>query len=410
MKVLMIAPQPFFEPRGTPISIYQRLHGLSTLGHEVDLLTIHVGMDVDIPNVTIHRTMRIPFIKRVAIGPSPAKLFLDVLLFFKLFRMLLTSRYDVVHSHEEAAFFTMVLSRLFRLPHVYDMHSSLPKQLQNFEFGNARPFIKLFKVLEGAVLKSCSVALTVGADLEAHIDENYPETNHIRVENTAIHNSLPYDENESWKLRRRLGLEEDQFVVVYTGNFEKYQGVDLLLQAARQVLEEAPRLVLVLVGGKPEQIRARQAEVDEMGMAEYVIFTGTVSLTKSLLYLSIADALASPRTEGLSIPLKVYSYLYSGKPTLATNIYAHTQLLTDEIALLVAPTVEAYAEGLQRLYADPALGARLGENAAAFARENFSINSYLAKLEQAYLAASLSKSVEEIAVALTDGRIRSTVG
>ena len=39
MKILMVAPQPFFEPRGTPISVYQRLEALSALGHHIDLLT-----------------------------------------------------------------------------------------------------------------------------------------------------------------------------------------------------------------------------------------------------------------------------------------------------------------------------------------------------------------------------------
>lgn len=53
MKILMISPEPFFEPRGTPISVYQRLQALSALGYQVDLLTYHVGQDVDIPGLTI---------------------------------------------------------------------------------------------------------------------------------------------------------------------------------------------------------------------------------------------------------------------------------------------------------------------------------------------------------------------
>ena len=56
MKILMIAPQPFFEPRGTPISVRQRLTGLTMLGHQVDLATYHLGEDVDLPGLTIYRT------------------------------------------------------------------------------------------------------------------------------------------------------------------------------------------------------------------------------------------------------------------------------------------------------------------------------------------------------------------
>ncbi|MFW6062874.1 MAG: glycosyltransferase family 4 protein [Chloroflexota bacterium] len=409
MKILMIAPQPFFEPRGTPISIYQRLNGLSMLGHEVDLLTIHIGMDVDIPGVRIQRTMPISFIKNIPIGPSAAKLFLDILLFFKAFRVLLRNRYDAVHSHEEAAFFAMILAKIFRVPHVYDMHSSLPKQLENFKFGNGRFFIRLFKALEGAVMRSCGVAMSVGVDLEDYVKENYPTTNHIRVENTAVHNNIPVNEKKARQLRCDLGLDEDRFIVAYTGNFEQYQGIDLVLQAAQKLIEETPALAILLVGGNPEQIVQREAEVREMGLSEHVIFTGTVPLMDSLLYLHIADVLVSPRTEGLSIPLKIYSYLYAGKPTLATNIYAHTQLLTDDMAMLVDPTPQGVFDGLQQLISSAQLRHRLAENAYNFASETYSMDSYLAKLEEAYDSINVSTQVDELAPSVTKSKTRSAL-
>jgi len=47
--VLTIAPEPFLEPRGTPISMYHRVLGLTRLGHQVDLLTYHLGDSVELP-------------------------------------------------------------------------------------------------------------------------------------------------------------------------------------------------------------------------------------------------------------------------------------------------------------------------------------------------------------------------
>ena len=63
MRVLMLAPQPFLEPRGTPISVYQRVQGLASLGHRIDLVTYHLGRDVDIPGVTLHRIPRVPWLR-----------------------------------------------------------------------------------------------------------------------------------------------------------------------------------------------------------------------------------------------------------------------------------------------------------------------------------------------------------
>src|SRR6188472_365558 len=101
MRILMIAPEPFFEPRGTPFSEFHRIRALTTLGHTVDLATYPFGRDVEMAGLTIHRTMRPPFVSRVKIGPSWAKAPLDLFLAGTSLRLALTRKYDAVHSHEE---------------------------------------------------------------------------------------------------------------------------------------------------------------------------------------------------------------------------------------------------------------------------------------------------------------------
>ena len=78
MKALVIAPQPFFSPRGTPFSVYYRTLVTAELGVEVDLLTYGEGQDVDIPGVRIIRIPRFSFLGNAKVGPSVLKLFLDV--------------------------------------------------------------------------------------------------------------------------------------------------------------------------------------------------------------------------------------------------------------------------------------------------------------------------------------------
>jgi len=408
MRVLMVAPQPFFEPRGTPISVYQRLHALSELGYEVDLVTYHVGNDVVIPGVTIHRTPRLPLIKQVRIGPSLAKVPLDIMLFFKTLWLLLARRYDVIHSHEEAAFFSMVLAAVFRTKHLYDMHSSLPRQLQNSTFGNCRALVKVFEVLEGLALKTCDVVLTVGSDLEDYVLYVNRRANHLRIENIAIYGSdVTYEQVTVAKVRERLGVA-GKLAIVYTGNFERYQGLELLFESAQIVVREHPEVIFVMVGGKPEQVAAYQQRVRKMGLANHVTFTGIVALDESLRYLELAEILVSPRVEGLSIPLKIYSYLHSGKPMVATNIYAHRQILNGETAVVVDPNSGAYAKGLLQLIENPGLRAEIGRRAQAYAQQAFSREGYLSKLESAYLALKLCKRISEITESEVVGRAHST--
>src|SRR5690606_40741970 len=94
------------------------------------------------------RCLRPPFIRRIGIGPSWAKAPLDLALTFTAFRLALTRRYDAVHSHEEGGAIGLVLAPLLGVPHLYDMHSSLPQQITNFGHGNKRWLARLFAWLE----------------------------------------------------------------------------------------------------------------------------------------------------------------------------------------------------------------------------------------------------------------------
>src|SRR4029077_1244593 len=137
MHILMIAPEPFFEPRGTPFSEFHRIRALAALGHSVDLVTYPFGRDVELPGLRIHRCLRPPFISVVRIGPSWSKVPLDMALALTATRLALTRRDDAVHSHEEGGAIGVMLAWLLRVPHLYDMHSSLPQQVSNFGYARS---------------------------------------------------------------------------------------------------------------------------------------------------------------------------------------------------------------------------------------------------------------------------------
>jgi glycosyltransferase involved in cell wall biosynthesis len=390
MKILMIAPEPFFEPRGTPISILQRLRALSSLGYQVDLLTYHVGWDIHFPGLTIYRTPRLHFIREVKIGPSGAKLFLDVFLFLQAFWMLLTRRYDVLHSHEEASFFSMLLGVLFRVPHIYDMHSSLPRQLINYRYGYLKPAIKLFEFLERAVLHTAAAVITIDSELEEYIKQLNPAVNQVQIDNLPLNNQTqPVDPNAVTALRTRLAIDARR-AVVYTGTLEPYQGLELAIEGAAIVRNQIPDVIYIIVGGKPAQIASYKALARAHHVDELFIFTGNVMPDEAIIYLTLADVLISPRRGNTSIPLKIYSYLASGRPILATRTESHTRLLHDDLALLVEPTADAFAHGIIRLLTDHELQAHLQRNAYQFAATIQNDTEYVTKVSQVYQSLPVS--------------------
>ena len=149
----MLAPEPFFEPRGTPFSEYHRIKALGELGHHVDLVTYPIGRNVELPNLRIFRSLRPPFVRKVRIGPSFTKVVLDTLMVFTILRRALADRYDAIHSHEEMGLVGVWLAKWLGIPHLYDMHSSLPQQLSNFKYSQSsalRGFFHLGRRPDGA--------------------------------------------------------------------------------------------------------------------------------------------------------------------------------------------------------------------------------------------------------------------
>ena len=114
-------------------------------------------------------------------------------------------------------------------------------------------------------------------------------------------------------IRAELGIAPDQPVALYTGNFEKYQGIDLLMEAIPHVAKKLSTAKFVIVGGDDKEAEAYRARADKEGFGDFVIFTGKKPLDHMPAYYDLADVLLSPRLEGTNTPLKIYTYLATGK-------------------------------------------------------------------------------------------------
>jgi len=149
LKILMIAPTPFFADRGCHVRIYEELKILQQLGCEVLLSTYHNGRDVD--GVNIERIINIPWYKKLEAGPSWHKPFLDLLLLIKTFSVVRKFKPNIIHTHlHEGAFIGIFLCIYFKLPLVFDYQGSLTAEMEDHKFIKKDGIIfKAFKSLEG---------------------------------------------------------------------------------------------------------------------------------------------------------------------------------------------------------------------------------------------------------------------
>jgi len=386
VRILMIAPEPFFEPRGTPFSEFHRIRALTALGHEVDLVTYPFGQSVEMPGLRIFRSPKPPFLRGVKIGPSFAKLPLDALLACTALRRALSSRYDAVHSHEEAGFIGALLAAWLRVPHLYDMHSSLPQQLSNFAFSRSRVITRVFLALERFMIKRSRVVIVICPSLEDTVRTVDPAAHVVLIENAPGSAEAPATVAEAASVRRALGVGEDAPMVLYTGTFEAYQGLDLLFESMAIVSRARPDARLVLAGGKADQVAQARAQARMTGIDAVTIFAGERPAADIPSYLLAADLLVSPRSRGTNTPLKIYQYLRSGKAIVATRLLTHTQVLSDQTAILTAATPEEFAAGILTGLNDPARAAAIGRRAQELAESKYSYEAYLERTRQACAA------------------------
>ena len=382
----MIAPEPFFEPRGTPFSEFHRIRALTALGHQIDLVTYPFGQDVAMPGLRVFRSLRPPLVRGVNVGPSLAKIPLDALLTLTAIRRACAQRYDAVHSHEEGGLVGAVLAALLRVPHLYDMHSSLPQQLTNFAFSRSRIVRRLFLALERFMIRHSRVVVVICPSLEDTVRAIDPNAHTVLIENAPGSAEDWATPAQAEATRHALGVEASTPVVLYTGTFEAYQGLDLLFDAMAIVQRGNPghhTARLVLAGGKPEQVERARAQARAAGIEAVTIFAGERPASEIPAYLLASDVLVSPRSRGTNTPLKIYQYLRSGIPIVATRLLTHTQVLSDRTAILTGATAQEFADGILAALTDPARAATVGRQARELADTKYSYEAYLERTRQA---------------------------
>src|SRR5690606_15588184 len=226
------------------------------------------------------------------------------------------------------------------------------------------------------------VVITICQDLQDTVHEMGAGDRAVLIENVMGGDVEPTPGPGAAAVRAQWGLAPTQPLALYTGTFEKYQGLDLLLEASVLLGRTLPDARILVVGGTPEQVAAVEARARAAGAP--LVFTGQRPPHEVPHFVDACDVLVSPRISGTNTPLKIYSYLRSGRPIVATDLRTHTQVLSPDTAMLVQPTPEGLADGLQRTLTDAGLRERLAGNAARLADDRYSRASYIARTRRAY--------------------------
>jgi len=380
-RILAVAPQPFYQDRGTPIALRQVLQAASELGYQVDLLTLPVGSEVHLPGLRTFRTGNPFAIRSVPIGLSLPKLALDVSLVGALHKRLARETYTCIHALEEAAWPALALARRHRIPLLYDMQSSLPEQLLAYAPARVPPIPMLMREAERWLLARADLVVA-SAGLGDRVRHLAPGTKVREWRFPSTPGEVPT--YESLSLRRQLGLPQDAPVILYSGSFEAYQGLDDLIDAIPTVVAAMPNARFVLVGADGAGDTSLGREAEDLARSGALTIVERQPRSTMPAYLAMADVLVSPRAFGGNLPLKIFDYLAAGRPIVATDISTHRAVLTPHTAVLVQPNAGALADGIVSILRGPSRGRELGDAAREYALEHLGWSRFVRTVSEIY--------------------------
>ncbi len=360
--------------------IHRMAEALSRHGHEVHVVTYHLGAIATPLPFAVHRIRDVPGYTDCSPGPTLRKLLqLDPMLIGALRRLLSSLSFDVLHAHHYEGLLAALLckARSPLPPLIYDAHTLLATELPYYG-------INLSSGIKAAIGRCVDQRLPPRADHVIAVTESIRDALAAggRLERSRIalipngveseHFAPPSNPLRQPPTERRL---------MFAGNLAAYQGIDLLLRAFAQLRKRLSNAQLTLLTESDFTPYAPLAETLGVREAIELLDPDYVALPG---HLQRADVLLNPRPACDGIPQKLLNYMAAGRPIVSFAGSAkileheHTGLLVDD------GDVGAFAEAALRLLAHPELGERLGGNARELVVAQYGWQQVAAKVERVY--------------------------
>lgn len=364
LKIALIAACPFPCPRGTPIRIQRMAEALAEFGHDVHVITYHLGNKNGSYPFSIHRTPNIPFYRKTKPGPTFLKLFLlDLLLAIKIIRLNAEIKFDVIHGHHYEGLLAALPGRLFSsAPILYDAHTLLSTELHHYNIPlPGRMLNRIAIVLDKTLPKMSDHVISVSKSIQETL-EPLDQTRQDWI--SVVPNGVEIDLFLQTESKKQGG---EDLVLGYAGNFAPYQRIEILFQAFHYVIKEYPTASLELY-----------TEDDPEGVSELIQAVGLNSAVRIFRTpfedlpekLAKTDILLNPRMDGAGHPLKLLNYMAAGKPIVTFSGSSHGLDHDNTAWIVVENTASSFAEGITKLIEDGETRARIGKNARRHVEEH----------------------------------------
>jgi glycosyltransferase involved in cell wall biosynthesis len=350
------------------------------LGHQVRIVSYHLGRDLE--PVPVDRTIAIPWYQKREAGPSWHKLYLDLLLLISALLTGYSFRPQLIHGHlHEGALVGWLVARLLRVPLVFDYQGSLTGESLNHGFFKPGSLLqRLFRAVESGINRLPDLVLTSSTPGQEELLINgLPEERVVSFPDGV--DTMVFRPLSRAEARQRLGISDDLPLVVYLGLLNRYQGTDLLLEAAVLLKERRCTFHLLLMGFPEEEYRVR---AEQLKLSGFVTFTGRVAYRDAPLLLSAGDLAVSPKLSITEANGKLLNYMACGLPTVCFESPVNRELLGEDGIYAEPGSAEDLARCIEQALLDHDNLQQRGRQLRLRAREEHGWKSRASRLEGLY--------------------------
>lgn len=291
---------------------------------------------------------------------------------------------DIVHcQHVTAAVVSFLPAKILRIPHIYEAHSLWIAETEMLGHKKGISFYR-DKIGEDYILRHGDKIIVISETMrQEFIKRGAPEEKlHLIYPNT----DLEQFDKSNIKNVEITGINDRDFIVMYTGNFMPWQGVGILLDAIPYVVNKISNVKFVIIGGKESEIKEKKEKIGKY--RDKVIFLGRQPYELMPSFMAKADVLVIPRPESQvnwTTPHKMGEYLAMGKAVVATDVGDHRRILGDNnCGIVTEPNAKGFAEGLIEVLKDEELRRIQGDNARNVAYKLFNWDRAIEKTMNIY--------------------------
>lgn len=384
LRILAIAPTPFFVDRGGHVQIYEQARALIKLGNWLELCTYHIGRDM--PGIPTRRIPNVPRYKKTDAGPSYQKLYLMILLFFLSWREIRRFKPDILHGHGwDGCWIAYTLYKLTGVPFVFDMQGSFTGEIVAHGYAKADSlYFKFLKWIERRTLHLGTVVTQSEQMVKDAIRDFGVRPDRIFHTYDGVDTEDLNPDVKPGNLRQELDLPPDKKIVVFLGLLKPYQGVDSLLEAIRILVYEMGYMgAHFLIMGFPDEDKYR-GKARELGVAEYATFPGKIDYKQRKHYYALGSLAVAPKLSPTEGDGKIYDYLAMGLPIVAYDRPASKEILGNLAFYAELGNAGSLACALHTALMDEARAAELGRKGRQMAVEKYSWLAVARRLTVAY--------------------------